>query len=328
MKTILSLIAALLALLLPGAASADELRPGYIEFSEVSPGVWSLTWKAPRNAGIGPETQPILPAGCTPSGTPQREPLGMATITRMDIRCTGPVAGGTIGLSNFSGSRTDVLARVKPIDAPMQALRLTAVEPMGEIATQPGSGQVFLTYLSIGVDHIVFGFDHLLFVISLVLLVQSWRRVAIAVTAFTVSHSITLVATSLGYIGLPQRPVEALIALSILLLAVEIVNRDPDRPSFTERYTWVVAFAFGLLHGFGFAGALREIGLPESDLGLALLGFNLGVEAGQLLVVVATLAIIALIHRLAKGQTQRIIRFAAYPIGIISSAWLFERTVL
>lgn len=328
MKSVFATLAALFALLVPVNAAADELRPGYIEFSELEPGIWSLTWKAPRNAGIGPETQPILPKGCTAQDRPQSEPRGMAIVTRIDVRCTGTVAGSRIGLSNFSGSRTDVLARIKPLDSPMQALRLTSVEPIGQIASQPGSWQVFLTYLQIGVDHIVFGFDHLLFVIALVLLIQSWKRVAIAVTAFTLSHSITLIATSLGYIGLPQRPVEALIALSILLLAVEIVNRDPDRPSFTERYTWVVAFAFGLLHGFGFAGALREIGLPESDLGLALLGFNLGVEAGQLLVVVATLAIIALIHRLAKGQTQRIIRFAAYPIGIISSAWLFERTVL
>ena len=144
----------------------------------------------------------------------------------------------------------------------------------------------------IGIEHIVFGYDHLLFVVSLVLLLTGFRTIAIAVTAFTVAHSITLIGTTLGFLGLPQRPVEAIIALSIVFLAVEIVKKKDGEPRLSERVPWVVAFLFGLLHGFGFAGALKEIGLPESDVPTALLTFNLGVEAGQLLIVAATLGLL------------------------------------
>ena len=278
--------------------------------------------------GVTPATQPILPKGCTAKGDPQRTMGEMAMISTFKIACTGTVAGQSIGLSNFTAAQTDVLVRVAPLNRPVQALRLTAAEPSAEIAAKPDAWQVARTYFVIGVEHIVFGYDHLLFVVALVLLLTGFRTIAIAVTAFTVAHSITLIGTTLGVLGLPQRPVEAIIALSIVFLAVEIEKKKEGEPRLSERVPWVVAFLFGLLHGFGFAGALKEIGLPESDVPTALLTFNLGVEAGQLLIVAATIGLLWALRRLQPNWTRPAIRASSYAIGAIASMWLLERVLL
>jgi hydrogenase/urease accessory protein HupE len=187
----------------------------------------------------------------------------------------------------------------------------------------------------LGVEHILLGVDHLLFVLALVILVRGWRRVAITVTAFTVAHSITLAAATLGYVHMPGPPVEATIALSIMLVAAEIVNARRGHSSLTARWPWLVAFAFGLLHGFGFAGALSEVGLPQHAIPLALLFFNLGVEVGQLAFVagVMTLAWAArwlAAQRLGPVYTQQVFArvdvAAAYVIGVPAAYWLIDRT--
>jgi hydrogenase/urease accessory protein HupE len=252
----------------------------------------------------------------------------MAVISTFKIMCAENVAGHMIGLSNFSSAQTDVLVRVAPLGRPVQALRLTAAEPLVEIAAKPDAWQVARTYFGIGLEHIVFGYDHLLFVVSLVLLLTGFRTIAIAVTAFTIAHSITLIGTTLGFIGLPQRPVEAIIALSIVFLAVEIVKKRDGAPRLSERVPWVVAFLFGLLHGFGFAGALKEIGLPESDVPTALLTFNLGVEAGQLLIVAATLLVLLMLGRFRADWLRPAVRGTSYAIGAIASMWLIERVLV
>jgi hydrogenase/urease accessory protein HupE len=309
-------------------AHADELRPGYLEFTQKTEVDWTLIWKAPMRGGVTPATQPVLPKGCTAEGNPQRELGEMAVISTVAVSCKGPVAGHSIGLSNFSAAQTDVLVRVAPLGRPVQALRLTASQPAVEIAEKPDAWQVAHTYFVIGVEHIVFGYDHLLFVVSLVLLLTGFRTIAIAVTAFTVAHSITLIGTTLGFLGLPQRPVEAIIALSIVFLAVEIVKKKDGEPRLSERLPWVVAFLFGLLHGFGFAGALKEIGLPEGDVPTALLTFNLGVEAGQLMIVASTLGLLWVVRRLQPNWTRPVIRVSSYAIGGIASMWLLERVLL
>lgn len=319
-------LAALFVIVQP--AHADELRPGYLEFTQKTATDWSLVWKAPMRGGVTPTTQPIVPKGCTAKGEPQRAMGQMAMISTFKIACTGSVAGQSIGLSNFSAAQTDVLVRVAPLGRPVQALRLTAAEPSVQIAAKPDAWQVARTYFVIGVEHILFGYDHLLFVVSLVLLLTGFRTIAIAVTAFTVAHSITLVGTTLGFLGLPQRPVEAIIALSIVFLAVEIVKKKDDALRLSERVPWVVAFLFGLLHGFGFAGALKEIGLPESDVPTALLTFNLGVEVGQLLIVSATLAILWALRTVRPNWSRPAIQAASYVIGAIASMWLIERVLL
>jgi hydrogenase/urease accessory protein HupE len=199
----------------------------------------------------------------------------------------------------------------------------------------PGAGEVAATYLRLGVEHILFGLDHLLFVLALVILVRDWRRVAVTVTAFTIAHSMTLAAATLGFVNVPGPPVEATIALSIMLVCVEILNARRGKPSLTARLPWLVAFSFGLLHGFGFAGALAEVGLPQHAIPAALLFFNLGVEIGQLAFVAAVLAAgglfrTAMALRLEPALIQRTVNrldvFAAYAIGTVAAFWLIERT--
>jgi hydrogenase/urease accessory protein HupE len=317
---------ALLLCLIASPAMADELRPGYLEFTQSSATEWMLVWKSPMRGGVTPQTAPVLPEGCEAKGEPSRERLPAAFVITYRVACPGDISGKTIGLSDFQASQTDVLVRVAPLGRPVQALRLTAAEPKAQIRAKPDRWQVARTYFITGVDHIVFGYDHLLFVVSLVLLLNGFWTIAKAVTAFTVAHSITLIGTTLGFLGLPQRPVESVIALSILFLAVEIVKKRPDAPRLSERVPWVVAFGFGLLHGFGFAGALREIGLPESDVPTALLTFNLGVEAGQLAIVAAALAVLALLRRFALPAVAPVLRLSAYAIGTVSAFWFIERT--
>lgn len=319
----------LLALLVlaGGAAQADELRPGYIAFTQTGPGSWTLVWKAPFKGGVTPDTQPVLPTGCVIAGVPARSVTPLALTTTAAVRCTRPVEGQRIGLTAFSASQTDVLVRVAPLGRPVQALRLTAAAPTAEIRARPDRWQVARTYFVTGVEHILTGYDHLLFVVSLVLLLSGIGTIARAVTAFTVAHSITLIGTTLGFFGLAQQPVEALIALSIIFLAVEIVKKVPGAPRLSERIPWVVAFVFGLLHGFGFAGALKEIGLPESDVPMALLTFNLGVEAGQLMIVSVSVAILAMIERLSPRLRGPATRLTTYAIGTAASYWFIARMV-
>ena len=216
-----------------------------------------------------------------------------------------------------------MLVRLQSADGTLQAVRATPDEPMVELAEAPTRRSVASTYFLLGVEHILGGIDHLLFVLALVLLITSVRRLVETITAFTVAHSLTLVGASLGWVSLPTSPVEAVIALSIVFLANEIACKRKGTTRLSQRRPWVVAFAFGLLHGFGFAGALSEIGLPEGEIPMALLTFNLGVEAGQLVFLAAVLAVLAIISRLRVREP--IDAFASYAIGITASVWLVER---
>jgi hydrogenase/urease accessory protein HupE len=317
----------LLAVLFSHPANADELRPGYIELTQLNAQDWRLVWKAPLKAGITAETRPILPDNCKAIGEPARDLAVMAVTTTTQLRCAGPITGKVIGLSGLSASQTDVLVRIASIDRPVQALRLTAAASSITIPAKPERWQVAQTYFVTGVEHILFGYDHLLFVIALVLLLSDFWTIAKAATAFTIAHSITLVGTTLGLFGLPQQPVEALIALSIIFLAVEIIKKQRHELRISQRLPWLVAFLFGLLHGFGFAGALREIGLPETDVPTALLTFNLGVEFGQLVIVFASLFTIMTLRRLPIPAYALALKSATYAIGITASFWFIERVL-
>ncbi len=315
----------LLALALAAPVAADELRPGYIEFVQQSDDSWALHWKQPLAApGPAELAIPVLPAGCALAGEPARRSLPAALIGSTQVACSEPVAGGEIGLEAILGGG-DVLLRVAPLGRPVQAFRLTAETPLAVIAARPSAWQVWRSYFVLGIEHILEGWDHLLFVIALVLLVRRGWAVVQAVTAFTLAHSLTLAGVSLGYFGLPGRPVEAVIALSIVLLAVETARGRQH--SFTRRWPWLVAFLFGLIHGFGFAGALREIGLPEGEVPAALIAFNLGVEAGQLAVVLAVLLVLAAVERFKTDALAPAVRTASYAIGITGSYWLIDRLV-
>ncbi|MFP5394904.1 MAG: HupE/UreJ family protein [Alphaproteobacteria bacterium] len=305
-------------------AQADELRPGYLEFTQLNQTEWKLVWKAPVIGGLATRSRPAFPPFCTQSA-PQARVEGLVLIAESRLSCSRELAGSQVGLSGMDATFTDALLRVAPLGRPVQAARLTQNQAMVEVATVPDSWEVARSYFVLGVIHILEGYDHLLFVIALVLLIRQPMMVVKAATAFTLAHSITLVGSTLGLVGLAQAPVEALIALSIVFLAVEIVKRDPDHPNLAERAPWIVAFLFGLIHGFGFAGALREIGLPESDVPTALLTFNLGVEAGQLVIIAAVLAALELLRRYAPKALDPATLTATYAIGITSSFWFIER---
>jgi hydrogenase/urease accessory protein HupE len=193
------------------------------------------------------------------------------------------------------------------------------------LVATPGLSALAYTYLALGVEHILLGIDHLLFILALLMIVRGRRRMLLAITAFTVSHSITLALASLGVVHVSGAPVEAVIALSIVFLATEIVHGKQGRPGLTERRPWVVAFVFGLLHGLGFAGALAEIGLPENAIPLSLFFFNVGVEIGQLLFVALVLALALLGRRLAAWRPEQIGPLPAYGIGAVAAYWTIER---
>ncbi len=318
----------MIATLLAAPAMADELRPGTIELIQQNEKNWSLAWKQSLSApGPAPLIVPELPEGCAIVGEPVKRNASLALLGSANVQCVSDVAGGQIGMAGLLGN-SDVLVRVQPLDRPVQTLRLSAAEPRATIAAKPSASQVWTSYFGIGVEHILMGWDHLLFVIALVLLVASPWRVVKAATAFTVAHSLTLVATVLGFVGTAQRPVEAVIALSIIFLAVELARQTKsEKPSLTERWPWLVAFLFGLIHGFGFAGALREIGLPEGEVPAALISFNLGVEAGQLAVITAVLAIRFGVRKLAPQAEGVALKLATYGIGITGAYWLIERLV-
>ena len=209
----------------------------------------------------------------------------------------------------------------------MQTVRLTPDQPAATLAKPSVISNVAATYTILGVEHIVMGFDHLFFVLALVLLLKGGWLVAKTVTAFTVAHSFTLVGSTLGLLSLPSQPVEAVIALSIIFLAIEVVKSRPDDIRLSERFPWIVAFLFGLLHGFGFAGALAEIGLPEGDVPLALLTFNLGVEIGQLAIVAVALATLYGLRQIRHHWVTTAKTAMAYGIGIIATYWFIERTI-
>jgi hydrogenase/urease accessory protein HupE len=327
---------AVVAALLAQPAISDELRPGYLEMRQTSPGAYSLLFKIPaRGEDSRLAIYVKLPEGTQDAGLPRTSFSDGAYVERRTIRRDGGLVGQAVSIDGLSATSTDVLVRVESLEGAIQTERLSPTKTSFVIQAVPGAGEVAATYLRLGVEHILFGFDHLLFVLALVILVRDWRRVAITVTAFTIAHSITLAAATLGFVNVPGPPVEATIALSIVLVSVEILNARGGKPSLTTRLPWLVAFSFGLLHGFGFAGALAEVGLPQHAIPVALLFFNLGVELGQLAFVAAVLTAgglfrTAMALRLEPALIQRTVNrlevIAAYAIGTVATFWLIERT--
>src|SRR5215207_891979 len=287
----LAILLGVLGALLGQSARSDEVRPGYLELRQTAPDRYSLLFKVPA---LGEDVRlaiyVALPEGTSDVAPPQARFSGGAYIERRTIRRPGGLVGQTIAIDGLSRTSTDVLARIESLGGATQIERLSPTNTTFVVEAAPGAGEVAATYLRLGIEHILFGFDHLLFVLALVILVRDWRRVALTVTAFTVAHSLTLAAATLGLVDVPGPPLEAAIALSIVLVAVEIVNARRGKPSLTARRPWLVAFCFGLLHGFGFAGALAEVGLPHHAIPIALLFFNFGVEIGQLVFVAAVVA--------------------------------------
>ncbi len=306
-------------------AFAHEVRPGYLEIKQAGPESFSALWKVPARGDLRLSLHVILPQQCQTIGEPVRYATGTAFIDRWSFSAPGGLAGKTITIDGLSSTLTDVLVRIEWLDGTTQVVRVTPSSPSFVVEAAPGMLTVARTYLVLGVEHILFGIDHLLFVLALLILVRGWRRLIKTITAFTVAHSVTLAAATLGFVHVPQAPVEAVIALSIVFVASEIVHGLEGRPGLTARKPWVVAFVFGLLHGFGFAGALSEVGLPQQAVPVALLLFNVGVEVGQLLFVAAALLLLAIARRPLRSAPRWATWIPPYAIGAVAMFWTLQR---
>jgi len=302
------------------------MRPGYLEIRESAPGLYDVFWKVPAR---GESERLSLNVRFDDDVEILNEPvdgfLDDAHFQRMRIGREGGLTGTTVTIDGLATTFTDVLLRLERADGTILTRRLTPESPSYVIEAQPGGGQVARTYFVLGVEHILLGIDHLLFVLALLLVVKGRRKLIGTVTAFTVAHSITLALATLGFVHMPGPPVEAVIALSIVFVATEVVHGRQGHAGLTERWPWVVAFVFGLLHGFGFAGALREVGLPQTAIPIALLFFNLGVEAGQLFFIAAALGVVAATRHVRVPLPRWAPLLPPYAIGGIAAFWLIER---
>lgn len=327
----LSVIIALVVLAaVPYRALAHESRPAYLELQEVTPNHYAVMWRTPTLSGMPLPVVLKLPDAVTNITDSMSQQLPDSRIERHMIDA-GPegLAGKRTEFVGLQATITDVLVRMKTLDGQDSTTLIHPSQPWFEPALAPSKLRVAGAYLRLGIEHIWGGVDHLLFVLALLLLVRGWRRVVATVTAFTVAHSITLAAATLGYVHVPQKPVEATIALSIVFVAAEILRSRQGRPGLTKNAPWVIAFTFGLLHGFGFAGALSEVGLPQNAIPIALLFFNVGVEVGQLLFIAAVFGVVMLARQMASRMSVPRVtwawRVSPYAIGSVAAFWVVQR---
>lgn len=323
----LRLFLALLALTLwVSSGAAHESRPAYLDIREFQPGQYEVLWKRPAQGDLALGLHLGWPAGCREAASGAARAVPGALIEHRLIDCgAGNLIGQRIAIEGLASTRTDVLVRVAFLDGTAQTNLVKPADPWVMVVGPRPVLSVAGEYFILGVEHILGGIDHLLFVLGLTLIVRGTMLLVKTITAFTAAHSITLALATLGYVNVAQAPVEAVIALSILFLASELVRQQRGDLGLAARAPWIVAFTFGLLHGFGFAGALAEVGLPQSDIPLALLTFNLGVEAGQLAFVAAVLALLALGRRAIAKPPRWLPDVPAYAIGSAAAFWLIER---
>jgi hypothetical protein len=320
-----ALAAMILVSTLVPLAQAHEARPGFLELRETGPETYSFLWKKPTGGEIEIQIAPAIPEGCR-LVTPDRQQLTPgAMIVRGTLTCAGGLAGKTIVIVGLEATITDVLVRLHHADGRLESHLLRPATPsvtLGGVTTTTARA---LSYVQLGIQHILLGVDHLLFVLGLLLIVSNRWMLVKTVTSFTLAHSITLAIATLGYASAPLPPLNVAIALSILFLGPEIARVWRGETSFTIRHPWVVAFAFGLLHGFGFASGLTSMGLPRAEIPLALLLFNVGVEIGQISFVI----LIVLLERSFRTLEIRWPRWAqalpGYTVGSLGAYWTIQR---
>ena len=315
--------ATILALcLVATAVRAHPLAPSLLELREAADGAITARWKTPSRRVPGSRLTPQLPDGCRIVGERVPETSALEVVTEWDVACdAGGLTGRRIAVDGIAASRADVLVRLELADGRRILRVLRPGDASFVVPERDAAASVLAGYGRLGIEHIATGFDHLCFVLGLVLLVGGGRRLLGTVTAFTLGHSVTLSLAVLGVVAFPVRAIEVLIAGSIFVLAVELASATPG---WLGRRAWTMAAGFGLLHGFGFAGALTEVGLPAGDIPLALLGFNAGIEVGQLAFVLAALAL----GRLARpvvAWAPRLRLAPVYAIGSLAGFWMLGR---
>jgi hydrogenase/urease accessory protein HupE len=308
--------------LAPWRAEAHRLAPSLLEIRELAPGRISVLWKTPLLRAPGSSLRPALPSHCEPLGAARTSQTEVALIERWELRCEERgLVGSELAVEGLAGSGTDVLIRVSLRDGRQVRAVASARIPRFTVPAREQPIRVITDYTLLGIEHLATGLEHLLFVTGLLLLVSGGRRILIAVTAFTVGHSVTLALAVLGIASLPTPLVEIGIAGSLVALAVELAAEGPDR----RRHPWLLALLFGLLHGFGFAGVLREAGLPAEAIPLTLFSFNLGIEIGQLAFVALALNTLSLARPFLDRIPAGMGRVPTYAIGSLGVFWCLDR---
>jgi hydrogenase/urease accessory protein HupE len=311
---------------------SHEIRPALLEIHEREPGLFDVTWKVPALGDRVLALTPVFPECMKPVGPPSSHLAPGALLQYQTLKTEGgSLVGETIFVEGLSSLQIDVLLRIQLANGDIHSIILRPKSPSAVVPARATKSAVAWSYLKMGVIHIFGGIDHLLFVLALVVIVPNRWMLLKTITAFTVAHSITLALAALGFVHVPPGPTEAVIALSIVFLAVEIVHSRQGKFSVAQRYPWAVAMIFGLFHGLGFAGALSEVGLPQHEIPLALLMFNVGVELGQIAFVFVVLGFLAM-FRFACDMFPTIspigrLQLVPYIIGSVAAYWTIERTI-
>jgi hydrogenase/urease accessory protein HupE len=305
---------------------ADEFRPALLEITQTESAWYSVRWKVPLQNGRPLAISPVLPEHLEQIGPASTRIFQGSAIEESTWKSeSGSLVGSTIEIANLPAIPIDVIVQIVLADGSQHSAILRPASPSYVVPERADKWTVAGSYWKIGTIHILEGYDHLLFVLALLLIVPSLWLLFKTITAFTLAHSISLALATLGVVTVPGPPTEAVIALSILFLAVEIVHSREGRLTLTERIPWVIALVFGLVHGLGFAGALAEVGLPQQEIPLALLMFNVGVETGQILFVGVVLLLVAAIKRAPFEWPKGSWRLAPYAIGGIAAFWTLQR---
>lgn len=311
---------------------AHEIRPALLDIIETEPGLFDAKWKVPALGDRTLPIRPVFPECMKPIGPPSNHAAPGAILQYFSFKTDGrPIAGQTIWIEGLPAVQIDVLIQLKLANGEFHSIILRPKSPSFLVPERATKGAVAWSYMTMGMIHICGGIDHLLFVLALVIIVPSRWMLFKTITAFTLAHSVTLALAALGFVHVPSGPTEAVISLSIVFLAVEIIHSRQGKVSRTERHPWIVALIFGLFHGLGFAGALSEVGLPQHEIPLALLMFNVGVELGQIAFVLVVICV-ALGLRFVYAQIPAIAplnrwQLVPYAIGCIAAYWTIQRTI-
>lgn len=324
MMRYLLLSIACLAMSIP--AQAHRFAPSLLKVNEIGSGEFNLVWKTPVQASSSIPLRPQWPEACEVASANPPQVEGTGRVFSWRLRCEfGPagLVGQELGISGLAANQASAMVMVSLLDGRNYQEVLNTEQASFVVPEEPGAGEVMSDYSFLGMEHIWGGIDHLLFVFGLLLLVGGGARLIWTITAFTVGHSITLSLVTLGFFDYPVALVEFTIALSIFILAVELTRRE--RHDALWRNPWWLAGGFGLLHGMGFAGALAETGLPQDNVPLALLFFNIGIEVGQILFIFAVIAVWMLVRKPLAPWQDRLMPVPIYVLGALSAMWCIER---
>lgn len=304
---------------------AHEVRPAYLHIKQTSADQFEILWKVPTSSGRELSIEPVFPKDFIVQLQSERN-FPSSKIYNYTANYHANLSGETISISNLEKTLIDVMINIELDNDINHSFLLHPDNPEVTIPIEPDRFSVFIGYIRLGLEHILMGYDHLLFVLVLLLLISNIGQLFWTITSFTLAHSITLALASLDILTLPSAPVEAVIALSILFLAKEYLTFQNGETSMTASYPWLVSFTFGLLHGFGFAGALSDIGFPQNQIFTALLSFNIGVELGQILFIIVCSVIMVLLQKTGLFSNLHFIKkVMAYGIGSLASFWLITR---